>query len=350
MRSHLRADRRAGPGSWGCWRCFCTTSTSAAWRRISRVHTDPAWLALSLASMVVNLAIRSLRWQYLLDPLGGAAFANAFRATAIGFAASAVLPARAGEVIRPYFLSRHGAARAATGAFATIILERLLDVVTVLMLLASFGFVFGRDMAAEQPVVLPLGQVERRYRPALVALAALAVLFVLAGDPERLGRAMARLERVAPSGAGRAARERRREVLRLASAWSGGRAGYSSRSRGRFRSGCASRSASGPSRSRSTSAVPFTGSFLLIALLGAGRRGADAGRHRRISRGLPVGHDDVLWRSRTRPAVAARPSSSMRFRFLPALLLGLLFAAQAGLKMSVMRQMAAAADDEAHPA
>jgi len=33
-------------------------------------------------------------------------FANAFRATAVGFAASSILPARAGEVIRPYFLAR----------------------------------------------------------------------------------------------------------------------------------------------------------------------------------------------------------------------------------------------------
>ena len=39
----------------------------------------------------------------------------------------------------------------ATGAFATIILERLLDVVTVLVLLASFVFVFGRDMARANP-------------------------------------------------------------------------------------------------------------------------------------------------------------------------------------------------------
>src|SRR6202007_2070031 len=97
----------------------------------------PEWLALSLASMFVNLRIRAFRWQYLLEPLGQTTFANAFRATAVGFAASSVLPARAGEVIRPYFLARHeaGAERmSATGAFATIILERLLDVITVLAL------------------------------------------------------------------------------------------------------------------------------------------------------------------------------------------------------------------------
>ena len=69
------------------------------------VRARPEWLGFSLATMFVNLAIRSLRWQYLLEPLGEASFANAFRATAVGFAASALLPARAGEVIRPYFLA-----------------------------------------------------------------------------------------------------------------------------------------------------------------------------------------------------------------------------------------------------
>src|ERR1700721_2672411 len=70
------------------------------------VRAQPHWLALSLATMLVNLAIRARRWQYLLEPLGATSFGNAFRATAVGFAASSVLPARAGEVIRPYFLAR----------------------------------------------------------------------------------------------------------------------------------------------------------------------------------------------------------------------------------------------------
>src|SRR5262245_42476517 len=111
----------------------------------------PAWLLLSLATIVVNLAIRSFRWQYLLEPLGRATFGNAFRATAVGFAASSVLPARAGEVIRPYFLARHER-MSATGAFATIVLERLLDMVTVLALLASYVFIFGLDLNASYPV------------------------------------------------------------------------------------------------------------------------------------------------------------------------------------------------------
>ena len=161
----------------------------------------PEWLALSLATMIVNLAIRAFRWQYLLEPLGHTTFARAFRATAVGFAANSVLPARAGEVIRPYFLARTDRAHgrmSATGAFATIILERLLDVITVLVLLASYVFVFGRDLRLTNPVAVTwlkgIGGMA-----AAVAFGALAILFVLAGDPARLGRATERLARVVPS-------------------------------------------------------------------------------------------------------------------------------------------------------
>src|ERR1700741_764067 len=102
-------------------------------------HAHPGWLALSLFAMSINIVIRSWRWQYLLEPLGHTKFTNAFRATVVGFSASSVLPARAGEVIRPYFLARHER-MSATGAFATIVLERLLDTITVLVLLASSLF------------------------------------------------------------------------------------------------------------------------------------------------------------------------------------------------------------------
>ena len=109
------------------------------------VHARARWLTISFAAAILALVIRALRWQYLLEPLGHASFANSFRATAVGFAASSILPARAGEVIRPYFLARHEN-MTATGAFATIILERVLDVLTVVALLAAFIFFFDDDM------------------------------------------------------------------------------------------------------------------------------------------------------------------------------------------------------------
>ena len=80
--------------------------------------------------------VRAERWQYLLAPLGQTRFWVAFRTTVIGFAASFVLPARAGEVLRPYLLAR-SEGLPATAAFATIIVERMLDLLAVLILLGG---------------------------------------------------------------------------------------------------------------------------------------------------------------------------------------------------------------------
>jgi uncharacterized protein (TIRG00374 family) len=161
------------------------------------VHARPGWLVFSLATMFLNLAIRAWRWQYLLEPLGRPSFVNAFRATAVGFAASSILPARAGEVIRPYFLARHER-MSATGAFATIILERVLDMLTVVVLLAVYIF-FSRPEITPQNAVAFEAVKWAGSTAALSALAALAVLFVLAGNPARLGAALTRLEQVLPS-------------------------------------------------------------------------------------------------------------------------------------------------------
>jgi len=169
------------------------------------IRARAEWLALSLATMPLNLAVRSLRWRFLLEPLGTPTFGGVFRATAVGFAANTVLPARAGEVIRPYFLarqSRSGERMTTTGAFATIILERLLDVVTVLLLLASYVFFFGRDLERANPALFaPV-----KWAAATAAAAAiggLVVLFFVAGHPERIGRVLLRLEQVLPSAIAR---------------------------------------------------------------------------------------------------------------------------------------------------
>ncbi|PYQ88509.1 MAG: hypothetical protein DMG02_13475 [Acidobacteria bacterium] len=305
----------------------------------------PEWLALSLATMIVNLAIRAFRWQYLLEPLGHTTFARAFRATAVGFAANSVLPARAGEVIRPYFLARTDRAHgrmSATGAFATIILERLLDVITVLVLLASYVFVFGRDLRLTNPIAVTwlkgIGGVA-----AAVAFGALAILFVLAGDPARLGRATERLARVVPSFAAVIARVaekfaqglaaiRRPGRLLVALAWSFPL--WLSIAVGIWAVAVAFRLT-----------VPFTGSFVVIALLVLGvavpTPGAIGGFHAafRYSATAFFGAPD-----------AAAVGAAIVLHLVsigPSLLLGLMFAAQEGLNVTGMRRLA---DEQRHTA
>src|SRR4051812_11890406 len=100
-------------------------------------HADGRRLLAAVLLVLLTYALRALRWQYLLAPIGPTHFSTAFRTTVIGFAASFLLPARAGEVLRPYLLARREQL-SPTAAFATIILERLLDLVTVLLLFGTF--------------------------------------------------------------------------------------------------------------------------------------------------------------------------------------------------------------------
>jgi hypothetical protein len=311
-------------------------------RQVAReiLRARPEWLALSLATMFLNLSIRALRWKYLLEPLGRTTFATAFRATAVGFAASTVLPARAGELIRPYFLARQSRSQddrvSATGAFATIILERLLDVVTVLVLLASYVFVFGRDLGQSRPMVFA-GLKWAGATAGAGSLAALIVLFVLAGDPERLGRTMARLEKVVPSAlAGMIARIsekfarglgaiRRPGRLLVALAWSFPL--WLCIAVGIWSVAVAFRFA-----------VPFTGSFLLVALLVIGvavpTPGAIGGFHEafRVGTTMFFGAPD--------DAAVGAAIVLHAISIGPSLLLGLFFAAQEGLNLSGMQRLA----------
>ena len=308
-------------------------------------HARPAWLALSLATMLANLAIRAFRWQYLLEPLGSATFANAFRATAVGFAASSVLPARAGEVIRPYFLSRHEP-MSATGAFATIILERLLDTVTVLVQLAAFVLLFGDTASAANGVAFTAVKWAGASAAGLV-LTALAVLFVLAGDPARFARTMTRLERVIPSAlAGM--------IARIAEKFARGLGII--RRPGRLLAALALSVPLWLSIDLGIwavavafgFAVPFTGSFLILAFLVIGvavpTPGAIGGFHEafRLAATTFYGAPD--------DAAVGAAIVLHAFSVGPALLLGLFFAADAGLNLSRMRQMADAATEQGNPA
>jgi len=100
-------------------------------RRIG--HLAPGFFLLSLGCSVSAIFLRTWRWQLLLRPAGGAAFGQAFAATTIGFAASTILPARAGEIVRPVVLSRRTPV-ALSAAIASVLFERVLDLTTVLLL------------------------------------------------------------------------------------------------------------------------------------------------------------------------------------------------------------------------
>jgi len=168
---------------------------AAVWGETRRAR--PLLLLGAVAITAMTYALRAFRWQYLLAPLGAVRFSTAFRATVIGFAATFLLPARAGEVIRPYLLARREGLPA-SAAFATIILERLLDLVTVLGLFTVFVLTLD---PASLPGVDPAYLARVKLGGVLAGAAAgggLLVAFVAAGHPERLGRWALQVERVLP--------------------------------------------------------------------------------------------------------------------------------------------------------
>lgn len=103
------------------------------------------WMLIPATLLILlHLYFRTLRWQWLLKPMGEVSFWPAFRALVIGIGANTVLPARAGEFLRAYVIGR-SAGISKTGAFATLVVERIFDGLTVLFLLLIVVILGTRD-------------------------------------------------------------------------------------------------------------------------------------------------------------------------------------------------------------
>jgi glycosyltransferase 2 family protein len=174
---------------------FRKADPAAVWAETRQA--DPVLLILSVVITALTYTIRAFRWQFLLAPIGRTRYWTAFETTVIGFAANSLIPGRVGEVLRPYLLARRESLNA-TSAFATIILERVLDLVAVLMLFAVFVFGTASNVISGDPAQLALVKFGGAVA-AGSAVAGLIVLFALAGHPERLGRAALRVERFLPA-------------------------------------------------------------------------------------------------------------------------------------------------------
>jgi uncharacterized protein (TIRG00374 family) len=96
---------------------------------------DMSFLFLATALMAGTFVIRSWRWQYLLKPLKEVGFSSLMSATSIGLMANMLFPARLGEIVRAVVLSRREHIDT-SASFATVIVERLLDGFTILLILA----------------------------------------------------------------------------------------------------------------------------------------------------------------------------------------------------------------------
>lgn len=85
--------------------------------------------------------LRALRWRYLLDPIKRLDIGSLYSSLIIGYMGNVLMPAHLGEILRAYVLSKMRRI-AASSAFATIVMERIIDVFTLLALMVLTIFIY----------------------------------------------------------------------------------------------------------------------------------------------------------------------------------------------------------------
>jgi hypothetical protein len=150
----------------------------------------PGYLVGVVLATLLTYAARSWRWGFLLSPLARVPFRRLFSVTVLGFMTGLVIP-RAGEVIRPYLVGRRYAVPTSS-AFASIILERLFDLLTVVLLFGLYLYVLPTPAAQTRGPLLGL----LKAGGALAGVGALLITALLALFHAHAERALAVIDRL----------------------------------------------------------------------------------------------------------------------------------------------------------
>jgi uncharacterized protein (TIRG00374 family) len=111
---------------------FAKMNWAEVWKQLQLIN--PWYLIPLSAGFFLLFVFRAARWRLLLPRGESLSYGRIFDATIIGFFASTVLPLRAGEVIRPWALSRLQPV-SFSASLASILIERLADSICLLGLL-----------------------------------------------------------------------------------------------------------------------------------------------------------------------------------------------------------------------
>lgn len=158
------------------WWTFHGEDLGAIGRRLA--SADLMWLFVAGGISTGGGLIRALRWRLLLKPLrADPDLYSRWAALNIGFMVTNIYPGRLGEIVRPFALSRM-APVSVSGALGTVVLERVLDTVALvlLLLLAVLAPTFpGGATVLGRPIGLA---VAAAILLAITALASLGIMIV----------------------------------------------------------------------------------------------------------------------------------------------------------------------------
>lgn len=107
------------------------------WRQVRDTvsHANPYLLGVAILIISVAYFFRAARWGALLAPLCHASLRNLWVATTVGFGAVFLL-GRTGEVVRPVVLPMLDTNVRPSASFVTIMVERIYDMIAVVLLFA----------------------------------------------------------------------------------------------------------------------------------------------------------------------------------------------------------------------
>ena len=111
------------------------SNLSDVWRIL--LTTDITWFAIGFIVNGSALFFRTVRWRILLHASGPPPFYPTFFANTMGYMLSTILPIRAGDVARPALLARRTSVRFSE-ALGTVLTERVLDLLSILLLFEFF--------------------------------------------------------------------------------------------------------------------------------------------------------------------------------------------------------------------
>lgn len=110
---------------------------------ITMRNANYIWVVIPVPIMIISHIIRAIRWKTILSPVHKAdSIYNLFSAVMVGYLFNNITP-RGGEFVRPYVYSKREKI-SYSSVFATIVVERFLDMLSLLILFA-IAFIILRD-------------------------------------------------------------------------------------------------------------------------------------------------------------------------------------------------------------
>lgn len=117
---------------------------------------DILFISLGSVVLLASIPLRGIRWRIFMEPVSKVSVRLTSEATIVGYFGNNVLPFRLGELLRSYIVARQISAPVSQ-VFGTVIVDRVVDFLTALVLIAGLPFIGAVPESLRQPVILVVG-------------------------------------------------------------------------------------------------------------------------------------------------------------------------------------------------